>query len=122
MVLTRGSMEFQSTICSSTLTPVFLVYVSASVCQNGRVWSLLYSAMTTLMAETPLAGPLAGGSRSQAVRARADRSRATTYRLARSLPPFVAVVVVCAAPIVAGDAWGSQQRNHGVGTGRPRSG
>src|SRR5438093_13785463 len=42
-------MEFQSTTCSSTFTPVCFVYCSDRPCQNGRVWSLLYSAMTTLM-------------------------------------------------------------------------
>src|SRR5882724_5918380 len=42
-------MEFQSTTWSSTFTPVCFVYWSDRPCQNGRVWSLLYSAMTTLM-------------------------------------------------------------------------
>src|SRR5438093_9060818 len=42
-------MEFQSTTCSSTFTPVCFVYCSDWPCPNGRVWSLLYSAMTTLM-------------------------------------------------------------------------
>ena len=35
--------------CRSTFTPVCLVYCSARACQKGRVWSLLYSAITTLM-------------------------------------------------------------------------
>ena len=34
----------------STFTPVCLVYCSASPCQKGFVWSLLYSAITTVMA------------------------------------------------------------------------
>ena len=33
----------------STFTPVCLVYCSASPCQKGFVWSLLYSAITTVM-------------------------------------------------------------------------
>src|SRR4030095_4259066 len=37
----------------STFTPVCLVYCSASPCQNGFVWSLLYSAITTVMAWPP---------------------------------------------------------------------
>ena len=34
----------------STFTPVCLVYCSARPCQKGFVWSLLYSAITTVMA------------------------------------------------------------------------
>jgi hypothetical protein len=37
IVLTCWSIEFQSTTCRSTLTPLCLLYWSASACQNGRV-------------------------------------------------------------------------------------
>src|SRR5262245_62079858 len=46
-------MEFQSMIRRSTLTPVCFVYCSERACQNGFVWSLLYSAMTTVMDLAP---------------------------------------------------------------------
>src|SRR5689334_5646723 len=36
--------------CRSTGVPCCLVYFAARSCQNGRVWSLLYSAITTLIA------------------------------------------------------------------------
>src|SRR6266581_7121176 len=42
-------MEFQSMTWSSTFTPVCFVYCSDRPCQNVRVWSLLYSAMTTFI-------------------------------------------------------------------------
>src|SRR5216683_2946001 len=61
IVLTCWSIEFQSMTCSSALTPVCFVNVSDRVCQKGRVWSLLYSAITTLIAVAlpPLLAPAA---------------------------------------------------------------
>src|SRR5262245_5709399 len=67
-------------IWRSTLTPVCLVYVSASARQNGAVLSLLYSAITTLIDRAP---PLVSGPRSHAVRPRrAATMTATTAKTA----------------------------------------
>src|SRR5438445_9798616 len=64
-------MEFQSITCRSTLTPVCLVYCSARPCQNGRVWSRRYSAITTLivaglLSPRPHADPAAAIAQSSA--------------------------------------------------------
>src|SRR5213593_1655420 len=49
IVLTCWSIEFQSMILRSTFTPPCLVYCSDKPCPKGFVWSLLYSAITTVI-------------------------------------------------------------------------
>ena len=49
IVLVCWSMSFQLMICRFIVMPVFALYVAANAFQNAAVWSLLYSAMTTLI-------------------------------------------------------------------------
>src|SRR6266511_3523688 len=58
MVVTCWSITFQSTTCRSTLLPVAFSYWEFRSVQNARVWSLLYSATTTLMVRLPPLEPL----------------------------------------------------------------
>ena len=81
MVLTCWSMEFQSITWRSTLTPVCLVYCSARPCQNGRVWSRLYSAITTLIvAGLPSPRPHADGDDRDHAEQRQDQEAAARHR------------------------------------------
>src|SRR5437870_5288276 len=83
-------MEFQSTTCSSTFTPVCFVYCSDSPCQNGRVWSLLYSAMTPLMdgglAPSPHAVKPSSATTLSRARARRPRLVIAAHTAARPRP------------------------------------
>ncbi len=49
IVLDVWSMESQLTTCTSSSVPVFALYFSANCFQKAAVWSLEYSAATSLI-------------------------------------------------------------------------
>ena len=49
IVLDVWSMESQLTTCTSSVVPVFALYFSANCFQKAAVWSLEYSAATSLI-------------------------------------------------------------------------
>ena len=55
IVLLCWSIASQLTICTSRVLPVLALYFSANCFQNAAVWSLEYSAATSLMEVTFLA-------------------------------------------------------------------
>src|SRR5262245_12528566 len=97
----------------STVVPLCLVYCSARPCQNGRVWSLLYSAITTLIERPPPSPHPASGNP-----AGPARSSTTIRRVRRRLvtapycggPPLLVNRVRLTIPV------GARQYRAGRGT------
>ena len=72
IVLLCWSIASQLTICTSRVVPVLALYFSANCFQNAAVWSLEYSAATSLMEVTFLALlPAAGATGCRAAAAAA---------------------------------------------------
>src|SRR3954469_5626449 len=105
IVLLCWSIASQLTICTSRVVPVLALYFSANCFQKAAVWSLEYSAATSLMevaflALAPVSPPPAVAlplPPLQAVRPRAATAAPATRTviLRVMVPPGARVVITC---------------------------
>ena len=97
IVLLCWSIASQLTICTSRVLPVLALYFSANCFQNAAVWSLEYSAATSLM-EVDLLGAAPRVAATGACRCPLPPLQAVSPRVATAAPATRTVILRVMVP------------------------